>query len=134
MNVVTLMGRLGKDPEMRMTQNGTNVCNMSIATNRMDRERTTDWHKIVVWGKAAEVAGKYLSKGSQVCVTGSIQYRSFENRDGKMISVTEIHCNQISLVGSAQDSPAQSEPRNSGQRRPPPKPAEEYSNDNDVPF
>jgi len=128
MNVVTLVGRLGQDPDNRMTENGTAVCNLSIATNRIGKGKETDWHKVVLWGKAAEVGGQYLRKGSEVAVTGSIQYRSWCGKDGRQVKVCEIHCNQLDLIGSKM---AESAPYEQQGRTAPPS---DFSNDNDVPF
>lgn len=100
MNVVTLVGRLGRDPDNRTTASGTAVCNLSLATNRRSKDKETDWHRIVVWGRAAEVAGQYLRKGSEAAVTGQLQYRSWTDKDGNKKQSAEIHCHQIDLIGS----------------------------------
>jgi len=133
MNVVVLTGRIGQDPDNRMTGNGTAVCNISVATNRFSGgEKKTDWHRCVLWGKAAETAATYLRKGSEVCVTGEIQYRSFDGKDGQKVHMTEIHCHKLTLIGGKAEG-AGSAPKAQGQSRlPPPMPP--LSDDNDVPF
>lgn len=132
MNIVTLIGRLGKDPEMRMTKTGTSVCNMSIATNRADKDRTTDWHQIVMWGKAAEVAGRFLRKGSQCAVTGSLQYREYQDKNGNDRKVTEVHCNTLTLLGDGKVENSSGKQEYVKQER---APASEIPpSDDDVPF
>lgn len=129
MNVVTLVGRLGRDPDMRMTANGTSVCNISIATNRPTKGKETDWHRIVIWGKAADVASQYLRKGSECAVTGHLQYRDWEDREGNKKQTAEIHCNQLSLIGGK--SSGGNQDRSDGQPRAAPP---GFNESDDVPF
>lgn len=94
-NKVILVGRLGADPEIRNANNGKEVCNFSMATSErwikegQDQEKT-EWHRVVVWGKLAEICAKYLHKGSQCYVEGKIQTRSWENDLGEKQYSTEI--------------------------------------------
>jgi len=100
LNKVILIGRLGKDPEIRHTQSGDPVANFSLATSEWvkDGDPRTEWHNIVVWGKPAEFCEKYLQKGMLVCVEGRIRTRSWEGKDGNSRKTTEIHSfNVISL-------------------------------------
>jgi len=84
-NKVILIGNLGRDPEVRYTQNGTAVANFTLATNEVwndksgARQEKTEWHRIVVWGKQAEIAREHLSKGKQVYIEGSIQTRQWDD-------------------------------------------------------
>lgn len=100
LNRVIVMGNLGQDPELRHTQGGTAVCNLSIATTeRRGEEQITEWHSIVVWGKTAEACAKYLSKGRGALVEGRLQTRSWEDRDGQKRYKTEIVAESVQFVG-----------------------------------
>jgi single-strand DNA-binding protein len=94
-NEVFLIGNLGKDPEVRFTGSGQAVCNFTLATNETwndkdgKKNEKVEWHRVVVWGKAAESCGEYLAKGRQVCVRGRIQTREWE-KDGEKKYTTEI--------------------------------------------
>ena len=96
LNKAMIIGNLGDDPELRYTQSGTPVANMSIATNRRwtndagERQEKTEWHRVVVFGRQAETCEEYLSKGRQVFVEGRIQTRKWEDRDGNSRYTTEI--------------------------------------------
>lgn len=95
-NQVTLCGRLGKDPEVRFLPNGNAVCNLSLATKESWRDKNTgetkeksEWHRIVVWGKLAEIAGEYCKKGQQLLVQGKLTTREWE-KEGEKRYTTEI--------------------------------------------
>lgn len=95
MNQVFLIGNLGKDPELRYTQNGQAVCNFSIAVNERykageDWKTKTEWVNIVVWGKTAEYCGENLLKGHKVFIQGKIQTRSYDDKNGQKRYITEI--------------------------------------------
>jgi len=97
MNKVMLIGRLGKDPELRETKNGTKVCNFSVATTESYKDKktgeyvnNTEWHNIVVWGALAEVCSKFLKKGAEVLVEGKMQTRQYEKKDGSKAYTTEV--------------------------------------------
>jgi single stranded DNA-binding protein (ssb) len=96
MNRVTLVGRLGKDPEIRYTQAGKAVASFSIAVKRYKSEES-DWIDIVAWGVLAESCGNALQKGSYVMVDGRIQNRSYEAQDGTKRRVTEVVASSVSL-------------------------------------
>jgi single-strand DNA-binding protein len=103
MNHVSLVGNLGQDPEMRYTASGTAVTKLSLATNRRftgkdgQKQERTDWHRVTIWGKTAEVAAKYLSKGRQVAIEGRIEYGSYE-KDGITHYTTDIICENMELL------------------------------------
>lgn len=107
LNKVLLIGRLGSDPESKSINNGNTVCRMSVATSEVfgtgdkKQERTT-WHRVVVWGKLAELCGKYLSKGRQVFVEGRIETRSYEDKSGEKKYTTEIIANKVQFLGGNQ--------------------------------
>ena len=102
-NKVILVGHLGKDPEIRYTPSGLAVANFSLATTErvgQDREERTEWHRIVTFGRLAEICGEYLSKGKQIYIEGRIQTRDWEDRDGNKRYTTEIVANQMQMLGS----------------------------------
>ena len=102
LNKVHLMGRLGNDPIMRMTQKGTKVTTFSLATQdfiKTKNENETTWHRIVVWGRTAEFCAKYLKKGAAIYVDGTMKVRKFEGDDGKMNYMHEIHTLKIQTLG-----------------------------------
>ena len=103
-NRVILVGRLGKDPEMRYTPNGTAVCKFSLATDEGWRDQTgqlqkrTEWHNIVAWTKLAENCQKLLTKGKQIYVEGRIQTRQWDDRDGNKRRTTEIVIQRMRIL------------------------------------
>lgn len=105
-NKVILIGRLGKDPEVRNLDNGKSVATFSLATSESFkdkngvRQENTQWHNIVAWNGLADVAGKYLKKGSQLYVEGKINNRSYETKDGGTRYVSEIICDQFTMLDS----------------------------------
>jgi len=104
-NKVILVGRLGRDPEVRYTQGGQAVANFTVATNEFwrdkdgERQERTEWHRIVAWGKQAEFCGNYLTKGRQVYVEGRLQTREWEDKEGEKRRTTEIVANTIQAIG-----------------------------------
>ena len=103
-NKAILVGNLGNDPELRQTGSGMAVCNFRIATSEKykDEERT-EWHRIVTFGKLADICGQYLKKGRQVYIEGRIQTREWE-KDGEKKYTTEIVANQMQMLGSKGDA------------------------------
>jgi single-strand DNA-binding protein len=108
-NKVILVGHLGADPDMRYTPSGQGVCELRLATSESwndkngQRQERTEWHRIVVWGKRAEVCSKYLSKGRQVFVEGRIQTRNYDDKDGNKRYITEIIANDVQFLGGGRD-------------------------------
>jgi single-strand DNA-binding protein len=106
-NKVIIVGRLGTDPEVRSVGSGGTVTRLSVATseNWVDKEghkqERTEWHRIVVWGRLAEICGKHLSKGRQVYVEGRLQTRSWEDQQGQKKYSTEIVANTVQFLGAA---------------------------------
>ena len=119
-NKVMLIGRLGKDPELKYTPSGAGVCNFSIATSEswMDKsgqkQERTEWHRIVVWGKLAELSNQYLAKGRQCFVEGKLQTRSWEDQQGNKKYTTEILANTIQFLGGAQANQSQGQSAGQG--------------------
>ncbi len=105
-NKVILVGRLGRDPETRYTGAGQAVCNFSLATDETfkdrygERQKRTEWHKIVVWGKQAEIAQQYLKKGSQIYLEGRIQSREWTDKEGQKRTSYEIVATNFRMLGS----------------------------------
>ena len=105
LNKVMLIGNLGADPDMRYTPSGAGVCEMRIATNESwtdkqgQRQERTEWHRIVVWGKRAELCAKYLSKGRQCYVEGRLRTRSWEDKEGNKRWTTEIVATDVQFLG-----------------------------------
>jgi single-strand DNA-binding protein len=111
-NKAIIIGRLGQDPEMKYTPSGTAVANFSVATNHAVKDQDgnfsdkTEWHRIVAYGRTAEVAGEYLVKGKLVFVEGRIQTRSWEDQNGQKRYMTEIVCSNMQLLGSKNEGDA----------------------------
>ena len=109
-NKVILVGRLGRDPETRYTGGGQAVCNFSMATDESfknksgERQKRTEWHKIVVWGKQAEIAQQYLKKGSQIFLEGRIQSREWTDKENQKRTSFEIVATSFRMLGSRSDS------------------------------
>jgi single-strand DNA-binding protein len=106
-NKVILLGNLGRDPELRYTPGGQPVANFSIATseswNKKDgsgREEKTEWHRIVAWGRTAELCAQYLAKGRTVYIEGRLQTREWENKEGQKQRTTEVIANSVQFIGS----------------------------------
>jgi single-strand DNA-binding protein len=112
-NKVILIGNLGADPEVKYLSNGTTVANFRIATsenrvNRTSGEKTTmtEWHRIVAFGRLAEICGEYLNKGKQVYIEGRLRTRAWEDKEGNKRSTTEIVATQMQMLGAAGGAPA----------------------------
>ncbi len=110
LNKAMIIGRLGADPEVRYTQNNTALATMRVATNDRYRDsngelqETTEWHRVVAWGRLAETCQQLLKKGSQVYFEGPIQTRSWEDKDGQKQYMTEIKALTMQLLDSRADS------------------------------
>jgi single-strand DNA-binding protein len=104
-NKAILIGNLGRDPELRYTQNGQAVANFTLATNESwtdkggEKVERTEWHRVVAWGKVGELCAQYLSKGRTVYVEGRIQTREWEDKDGNKRSTTEINAQTVQFLG-----------------------------------
>ena len=104
MNSIFLCGRLGGDPEKIETKTGTAMCKFSLATSSQKDE--TDWHRVVAFGRSAEIAMEFLSKGSQTIVQGNLRYGSWTDQEGNSRKYAEIRANRIELIGGRKDGPA----------------------------
>jgi single-strand DNA-binding protein len=109
-NKVILVGNLGSDPTTRYTQSGTAVANFNIATTERfnnksgEREERTEWHRIVAWGKLAEICQQYLKKGKQVYIEGRLQTRSWEDQQGNKRYTTEVVARDMVMLGRVGDT------------------------------
>lgn len=132
-NRVTLLGNVGKDPEVKYAQSGDAVANVSIATTEKwkdkegNKQESTEWHRLVFWGKLAEIVGEYVKKGSPIYVEGKLKTRKWQ-RDGVDIYTTEVHVREMQMLGTApggnasapskpaasKPAPKQEEPANEG--------------------
>jgi single-strand DNA-binding protein len=106
-NKVILIGNLGRDPEVRSTQSGQAVATLSVATSRRWRDKDgnnqeqTEWHTVVVWGRQAEIAGQYLTRGRQVYIEGRLQTRSWDDKtSGEKRYKTEVVCDEFKMLGN----------------------------------
>ena len=137
-NKVILIGNLGRDPEVRYTTNGTPVANFTLATSERwtdqasgERKERTEWHRVVVFGKQAEIAGEYLRKGRQVYVEGSLQTREWTDREGNKRYTTEVRTVNFQMLGSRGDRSEAAPVGEEAQSTAEPEAAFE---DDDVPF
>jgi single-strand DNA-binding protein len=128
-NKVILLGRLGKDPEVRYTQGGKAVASFSLATSESwkddkgEKKEKTEWHNIVMWGRLGEVAGEYLKKGHQAYIEGKIQTRAWEDKEGNKRYTTEIVGTSLVMLE-----------KKGGGSGPGPKESGSPVNDDDIPF
>lgn len=110
-NKITLIGHVGRDPEVRETKSGHKVANFSLATNRRvpsdpDEERRTDWHRLTLWSKQAQFAEDYIRTGDRIYIDGRLEYDSYE-RDGVVIPTAEITVHEVVILaskGAAEDA------------------------------
>ena len=147
LNKVILIGNLGKDPELKMTPAGQPLARFSLATTETwktptgEKQQKTEWHNIVVWGKQAEIAEKYLRKGKQVMIEGRIQYRDYTDPSGVKKIYTDIRCDNFVMLGRMDDASRQSggsyerPPASGGQDYEAPVPPPSHGGyDDDIPF
>jgi single-strand DNA-binding protein len=109
MNKVLLYGNVGKDAEVKHLESGKTVAKFGLATNKTytnqsgEKITETQWHNIVMWGKTAETAEKWIKKGSSIIVEGEIQYRQYDDKDGNTKYITEINCDKFHFAGSKKE-------------------------------
>lgn len=108
LNSVTLIGRVGKDPEVRHTGGGDAICNLSMATSEKWKDKAsgemkeaTEWHRVTFYGRQAEVAGQYATKGALICVMGSLKTRKWTDKDGIERYTTEVQARELKLLARA---------------------------------
>ena len=137
-NKVILLGRLGQDPELKYTPSGAAVCSFSLATteswndkNSGQKQERTEWHRVVVWGKLAELCNQYLAKGRQAFVEGRLQTRSWDDKSGQKRYTTEINATTVQFIGG-QASAGQSNHAAPGQNNMSAAPASESAPDYNI--
>lgn len=117
-NKVIIIGRLGADPEVRQVSSGNSVATLSVATSEKWTDRDgqaqerTEWHRVIAWGKLADICGKFLAKGRQVYVEGRLQTRQWEDSQGQKRYTTEIVANTVQFLGGQQGARAESQSSN----------------------
>lgn len=135
-NKAIIIGRLGADPEVKTVANGNTVARLSVATSENwndkdgQKQERTEWHRIVVWGKLAELCGKYLNKGRQVYVEGRLQTRSWEDPQGNKKFSTEIVANTVQFLGGT--GPGASQGQDYGMQDFGPEPS--FNGSEEIPF
>lgn len=128
-NKVIILGRAGKNPEVRYTQSNQSVASFSVATSRTwldkngERQESTEWHNITAWGKLAEICRDYVVKGKQVYIEGRLQTRSWDDKEGNKRYTTEIVAQTLVLLGSAGEGKGGAE-----------KEIDAISEEDDIPF
>ena len=136
-NKVILIGRLGRDPEVRYMSNGDAVCNFSIATSESwkdaqgNRQERTEWHAVTLYRRLAEIAGQYLKKGSLVYLEGKIQSRKYTGKDGIERTAYEIICHEMKMLGGKNEVQPESQAAPQRQQPAAPNPVEDID---DLPF
>ncbi len=141
-NKVILIGNLGSDPEVKYTTNGVPVANISLATSESwtdrngERQERTEWHRLVLWRKVAEIAGQYLKKGSKIYVEGRLQTRSWDDQSGQKRYTTEVDVRDMQMLDSRGEAPdaggrMSGDPGPAASQAPMPAGSEE---DDDLPF
>ena len=104
-NKVQLIGHVGQDPEIKNLDGGKKVANLTIATNdsykneKGEKVEQTEWHKVVAWGKTAEIIEKYVTKGKEIAIEGKLTHRSYDNKNGEKRYITEVVANDVLLLG-----------------------------------
>ena len=150
LNKAQLIGRLGADPETRYMPNGDAVANLSLATSERwkdkqtgEQKEATEWHRLSMFGRLAEIAGEYLKKGALIYVEGKIKTRKWTDKDGVERYTTEIHVGDMKMLGSKEEgkgAPSGGRDANNGGRQQQQRPAQGQQNgrssqmDDDVPF
>jgi single-strand DNA-binding protein len=137
-NKITLVGNLGRDPELRYTPQGTPVCNFTLATNEKRKDKSgesqdvTTWFRVTLWGRQAETASQYLTKGRPIYIEGRLRVEEWTDRDNKQRYTLEVHATDMQFIGGGRsdDAPAAS-PRTSA---PDQFKAEGEMADDDIPF
>ncbi len=133
LNRVLLLGNLGADPELRMTQGGLAVLSLRLATSETyldkdkQRQERTEWHNVTVFGKRGEGLGKFLKKGDRLFIEGGLRNSSYDDKDGVKRYKTEVVASNVLLNGSSKGAPAAS-------RETAPTPARGLEEDDDIPF
>jgi single-strand DNA-binding protein len=136
-NKIILVGNLGKDPELRYTPQGTPVCSFTVATNEKRKDRAgemqdvTSWFRVTLWGRQAETASQYLTKGRPVYVEGRLRLEEWTDRDGKQRFTLEVHATDMQFIGGGRGDEM---PAGTPAKSPATDPPEPDISDDDIPF
>jgi single-strand DNA-binding protein len=144
-NKITLVGNLGRDPELRYTPQGTPVCSFTLATNERRKDRAgenqdvTTWFRVTLWGRQAETASQYLSKGRPVYIEGRLRVEEWTDKDGKQRYTLEVHATDMQFIGGRGDEGVggqgtRPESSTGGGSRPEPSTGGDDISDDDIPF
>ena len=146
-NKITLVGNLGRDPELRYTPQGTPVCSFSLATNERRKDKTTGenndivtWFRVTLWGRQAETASQYLSRGRPVYIEGRLRVEEWTDRDGKARHTLEVHATDMQFIGGGRGEDAGAgggggtAPARAAAAPGEPAPEPTDLNDDDIPF
>jgi single-strand DNA-binding protein len=144
-NKITLVGNLGRDPELRYTPQGTPVCSFTLATNERRKDRAgenqdvTTWFRVTLWGRQAETASQYLSKGRPVYIEGRLRVEEWTDKDSKQRYTLEVHATDMQFIGGRGDegmggTSPRSDASTGGGGRPEPATGGEEISDDDIPF
>ena len=138
-NKIILVGNLGRDPELRYTTQGTPVCSFSLATNEKRKDKTgepqdiTTWFRVTLWGRQAETASQYLTKGRPVYIEGRLRVEEWTDRDGKQRHTLEVHATDMQFIGGGRGDDAAAAPARTQQTAEPAASDVEITDD-DIPF
>ncbi len=140
-NKVIIVGNLGSDPDTRYMPSGSAVTNLSIATSESwkdkqsgEKKERTEWHKIAMFGKLAEIAAEYLRKGSQVYIEGKLRTRKWQDKEGKDRWTTEIIADEMQMLGGRSGAGAPAMNESQGSSAPPPAASSADEFEDDIPF
>jgi len=139
-NRVTIIGNMGKDPDMRFLPSGEAVATFSIATTETwkdkqgGKQERTDWHRVEFIGRTAEVCGEYLKKGAPVYIEGRIQYDKWTDKDGVEKTMTKIRGDRMQMLGGKSDGERRSQPEPSEPKPEPQRKSAPVDFDDDIPF
>lgn len=145
LNKVQIIGRLGQDPELKTLPGGDAVCNISVATSERwkdkqtgEQKEKTEWHRVVLFGKVAEIAGQYLKKGALAYFEGKLETRKWQDQSGQDRYTTEIRASEMKMLSGKDDGGQQGgsrpAPQQTQQRSAPPAPTAGDQYDDDIPF
>lgn len=138
-NKITIVGNLGRDPELRYTPQGTPVCSFTIATNERRKDKSgenqdvTTWFRVTLWGRQAETASQYLTKGRPVYVEGRLRIEEWTDRDGRARYTLEVHATDMQFIGGKGEEPGGARPATASAAPPEEQPGAEIADD-DIPF
>jgi single-strand DNA-binding protein len=138
-NKIILCGNLGRDPELRYTPQGTPVCSFTMATNERRKDKSgetqdqTTWFRVTLWGRQAETASQYLTKGRPVYIEGRLRIEEWNDRDGRQRYTLEVHATDMQFIGGRGDEQAQPSAKSHGRPSPEESPGPDIA-DEDIPF